>query len=159
MTTSISGPTDTEDREYALITVEDTGHGIDKEIRERIFEPFFTTKGLGKGTGLGLAMVYGIVKQHEGYINVYSEPGMGTTFKIYLPLAKSGSKENLQIDTSSVVRGSETILLAEDDTQVRKLTKKVLEKEGYKVIEAANGFEAVNFSETTRIRFNSLSSM
>ena len=129
---------------FALITIEDTGTGIDEEIKERIFEPFFTTKGLGKGTGLGLAIVYGIIKQHEGYINVYSDPDRGTTFKIYLPLAKSGYQEIQQIDTSSVIGGTETILIAEDDAQVRVLTRKILEKAGYHVIEAADGFEAVN---------------
>ena len=117
---------------------------MDEEIKKRIFEPFFTTKGLGKGTGLGLSIVYGIIKQHEGYINVYSDPDRGTTFKIYLPLAKSGYQEIQQIDTSSVIGGTETILIAEDDAQVRVLTRKILEKAGYHVIEAADGFEAVN---------------
>lgn len=128
---------------YALISVEDTGQGMDSKTRERIFEPFFTTKEAGKGTGLGLAMVYGIVKQHEGYINVYSEPGKGTIFKVYLPLIRSKIEKLRLADIPATVRGSETILLAEDDGQVRELTKKILEEYGYKVIEAVNGFDAI----------------
>ena len=128
---------------FALISVEDTGCGIDEKIKERIFEPFFTTKEIGKGTGLGLAMVYGIIKQHEGYINVYSDADKGTTFKIYLPLIKSRFEEPCQIDAGPVSGGTETILIAEDDAQVRALTKKILEKAGYQVVEAADGAEAV----------------
>ena len=128
---------------FALISVEDTGCGIDEKIKERIFEPFFTTKEIGKGTGLGLAMVYGIIKQHEGYINVYSDPDKGTTFKIYLPLIKSRFEVTDQIDAAPVIGGTETILIAEDDAQVRALTKKILEKAGYQVFEAADGAEAV----------------
>jgi polar amino acid transport system substrate-binding protein len=110
-----------------------------------VFEPFFTTKEVGKGSGLGLAMVYGIVKQHNGYINCYSEPGKGTTFKIYLPLSlgEAGGEESPPA-TSAPIGGTETILVAEDDDDVRKLTKDVLEKFGYTVIGAANGEEAVN---------------
>jgi len=128
---------------YALISIEDTGHGMDLKTKERIFEPFFTTKEVGKGTGLGLAMVYGIIKQHEGYINVYSEPIKGTTFKIYLPLIKFQIEEK-NPDEPVIIRGdSETILVAEDDTQVRELTKDVLEEFGYKVIAAVDGEDAV----------------
>ncbi len=130
--------------DFALISVEDTGCGIDEKIKERIFEPFFTTKEIGKGTGLGLSMVYGIIKQHEGYINVYSDPDKGTTFKIYLPLIKSRFKEPGQVDAGLVTGGTETVLIAEDDAQVRGLTKKILEKAGYQVIEAADGEEAVS---------------
>jgi PAS domain S-box-containing protein len=128
---------------YALISVEDTGQGMDVETRERIFEPFYTTKEVGKGTGLGLAMVYGIIKQHDGYINVYSEPGKGTTFKIYLPLIRSKVEEEKPADLSAVERGTETVLVAEDDVQVRDLTKRVLEGSGYQVMEAENGEEAM----------------
>jgi PAS domain S-box-containing protein len=128
---------------FALISVEDTGSGIDEKIKERIFEPFFTTKEIGKGTGLGLAMVYGIIKQHEGYINVYSDPNKGTTFKIYLPLIKSRFEDIGQLDDGPVSGGTETILIAEDDAQVRGLTRRILEKAGYQVFEAADGAEAV----------------
>lgn len=129
---------------YVLLSFSDTGVGMDEETEKRIFEPFFTTKAVGMGTGLGLAIVYGIVKQHNGYINVCSEPGKGTTFKIYLPLSESAVEE-LKSDTSApvTVGGTETILLAEDEGEVRNLGKKVLEKFGYKVIEAGDGEEAI----------------
>jgi CheY-like chemotaxis protein len=129
---------------YALLTVADTGKGMDEQTRKRIFEPFFTTKEAGKGTGLGMAVVYGIIKQHDGYINVYSEPGKGTTFRIYLPVIASGSIEEKKIkkvETSE--RGTETILLVEDDESLRNITKSVLEDFGYNVIIAFDGEEAV----------------
>lgn len=129
---------------YALLTITDFGTGIDKDILDKIFEPFFTTKGRDKGTGLGLSMVYGIVKQHNGYINCYSEIGKGTIFKIYLPLTQQktiSAKPSTPITTNIV--GAETILLAEDDENVRKLTKYVLEKYGYRVIEAVDGENAI----------------
>ena len=130
---------------YALVTVTDTGTGIDKAAQERIFEPFFTTKGLGKGTGLGLSVVYGIIKQHYGYINMYSEPGIGTTFKIYLPLIDAGKKDPRPVQREEpVVGGTETILLAEDDQSVRKLMMSVLSDFGYNVIEAVDGADAVD---------------
>lgn len=129
---------------YALIIVYDTGMGMDEETRKRIFDPFFTTKEVGKGTGLGLAMVYGIIKQHNGYINVYSEPGRGTTFKIYLPLVKSAAIEEHQPLISRPERGHETILIAEDRTDVRDLIKTVLENFGYTVITAVDGGDAIN---------------
>ena len=128
---------------YALISVEDTGEGMDEKTRERIFEPFYTTKEVGKGTGLGLSMVYGTIKQHDGYINVYSEPGKGTTFKVYLPLIKSRIEEERPADLPAVERGTETVLVAEDDAQVRDLTKCVLEGYGYQVMEAEDGEEAM----------------
>ncbi|MBM4141002.1 MAG: response regulator, partial [Nitrospira sp.] len=128
---------------YALISVTDTGEGMDENIREKIFEPFFTTKEVGKGTGLGLSMVYGIIKQHNGYINVYSELGKGTTFKIYLPLTTSEVEERKPTETTITIGGTETILLAEDDADVRTFTKSVLEEFGYTVIEAGNGEDAV----------------
>jgi CheY-like chemotaxis protein len=129
---------------YAVITVSDTGTGMDEETRLRIFEPFFTTKQIGKGTGLGLSIAYGIMKQHDGYINVYSEPGKGTAFKLYLPQIKSeGKKEHVQ-QFIPFLSGGETILLAEDDARVRNLTRKVLEESGYTVIEAVDGEDAVN---------------
>ncbi len=128
---------------YFLISFSDTGEGMDKEARERIFEPYFTTKGVGKGTGLGLSIVYGIVKQHNGYINAYSEPGKGTLFKIYLPLIESEVDEQGPETHTPATGGAETILLAEDELEVRNLMKTILERNGYKVIEATDGEEAI----------------
>jgi len=130
--------------EYALISLTDTGAGMDRETREKIFEPFFTTKEVGKGTGLGLSMVYGIIKQHEGYINVYSEPGRGTTFRIYLPLIEAKVEEIKPEVIEPVERGTETVLLAEDEDAIREFIKKLLGEYGYKVITAASGQEAIN---------------
>lgn len=132
---------------YVLMTVTDTGIGMDQEMRKKIFEPFFTTKDMGKGTGLGLSMVYGIVKQHNGYIDVYSEPGNGTTFKVYLPALSHrpegpGAAEAASYEGLSM-QGNETILLAEDDPAVRSLTKMLLAEFGYTVIEAEDGEEAI----------------
>jgi PAS domain S-box-containing protein len=131
--------------DYALLAVSDTGTGMDEETRERIFEPFFTTKDTGKGTGLGLAMVYGIVKQHGGFINVDSQLGVGTAFTIYLPLITTHAtvKENLSPKIIPLHGGGETILLVEDDGEVRQLLKEVLESHEYKVIEAENGAEGI----------------
>jgi PAS domain S-box-containing protein len=132
---------------YALVSVADTGHGMDEKTKERIFEPFFTTREVGKGTGLGLAMVYGIIKQHEGYITTYSELGKGTTFKIYLPLIQAEAEVTEPVTeaaASGPPGGSETVLLAEDDSEVRKITRNILEGSGYKVIEAVDGEDAVN---------------
>ena len=128
---------------YALISVGDTGESMDEETKERIFEPFFTTKEVGKGTGLGLSMVYGIIKQHDGYISVYSEPKKGTTFKIYLPLIKSTIEEEKLLAFPGIKRGTETVLIAEDDVEVRKLATKVLLGAGYKVLEAKDGEDAI----------------
>jgi PAS domain S-box-containing protein len=130
---------------YACISVVDTGIGMDDKIKARIFEPFFTTKEVGKGTGLGLSMAYGIVKQHDGYINVYSDPCVGTTFKVYLPMIRSGfEREPQEIDPAMLLRGTETVLLAEDDERVRSLLKSIIEKYGYNVIEASDGRDAVD---------------
>jgi PAS domain S-box-containing protein len=129
---------------YALITVSDTGLGMEQEEMARIFEPFFTTKEMGKGTGLGLAIVYGIIKQHDGYINVYSEPGIGTTFRIYLPAADV--KETVldkHIDEALPIGGTETVLVAEDDDKLRNLSNIVLTEGGYNVILAKDGEEAI----------------
>jgi PAS domain S-box-containing protein len=129
---------------YALLTVTDTGSGMDEETLEKIFEPFFTTKEVGKGTGLGLAMVYGIIKQHNGYILASSQPGKGTTFSIYLPLTEPAAREPESMQTGSPApRGTETILMAEDNDAVRKMTSTMLNGHGYVVIEAADGEEAL----------------
>jgi len=128
---------------YALVTVSDTGEGMDEATRRRIFEPFFTTKEVGKGTGLGLSMVYGIIKQHKGYITVTSEPGKGTVFSICLPLVVGAASEAEKKAPVVASRGVETVLLAEDDREVRSLTKMVLENFGYRVIEAVDGEDAV----------------
>lgn len=129
--------------EYAVMTIMDSGSGIDAVTRTHIFEPFYTTKGSGKGTGLGLAVVHGIVKQHNGYINVYSEVGRGTNFRIYLPLTEHIIEETERKSAVEAKGGTETILIAEDDASLRKLTKTVLSHYGYKVIESVDGEEAV----------------
>lgn len=128
---------------HVLVSIADTGCGMDAETQRQIFEPFFTTKAAGKGTGLGLATVYGIVRQHGGIIQVYSEIGKGTCFNIYLPAVDRGGEEDLQEGEEPVQGGSETILLAEDVEQVRLLGQRILEKAGYRVIPAADGEEAL----------------
>jgi signal transduction histidine kinase/ActR/RegA family two-component response regulator len=133
---------------YALISLSDTGIGMDEKTRERIFDPFFTTKDLGRGTGLGLFVVYGIIRQHNGYINVYSEPDKGSTFKIYLPLIEQLVEEQTMEFKAQPRGGTETLLLAEDDKDVRDLVRHMLEKGGYEVLQATNGKEALRvFSE------------
>jgi CheY-like chemotaxis protein len=117
---------------------------MDKKTMDVMFEPFFTTKEVGKGTGLGLAMVYGLVKQHDGNILVYSEPGKGTTFKIYLPLIEGAKVEGELSQPAELKGGTETILVAEDNEDVRNLFKNVLESFGYRVITAEDGPDAVN---------------
>jgi len=129
---------------YAGVIVSDTGEGIDESIISKIFDPFFTTKEQGQGTGLGLSMVYGTVRQHNGYIDVSSERGIGSTFKVYLPLYKTAHKEvSGQAEPDALPRGSETILIAEDDAPLRDLFSTVLENHGYRVIVATDGDEAI----------------
>jgi PAS domain S-box-containing protein len=146
---------------YGQITFTDTGNGMDKATQEKIFEPFFTTKEKGKGTGLGMSIVHGIIKQHEGYINVYSEKGEGTTFKILLPrLSSATAPAELTASPSAhhPVAGSAnaTILLAEDEEPVRRLLVTILKSEGYRVITAANGHEAVEKFRENRDRIDML---
>lgn len=128
---------------YVLIDISDTGIGMDDATLEKIFDPFFTTKEVGKGTGLGLATVYGIVKQHNGYIDVESTPNKGTTFHIYLPAIDTVIDEKKQEDTP-ILTGKETVLVAEDDLEVRRFVSEVLKQSGYKVIEAIDGQDAID---------------
>jgi PAS domain S-box-containing protein len=129
---------------YALITVEDSGHGMDEETQKRIFEPFFTTKDVGKGTGLGLAIVYGIVKQHRGFITVSSEPGKGTAFRIYLPIVHMESEiDRKTAEAAPLEKGTETILVVEDEPTVRCVVETTLRKFNYTVISAEDGQDAV----------------
>jgi len=128
--------------EYVLITVRDSGHGMDRQTQASIFEPFFTTKGTGEGTGLGLAMVYGVVKQSGGHIRVESEPGLGTTFRIYLPRVAAPEPTREEHASASSPSGKETILLAEDEEGVRTLVADYLRSLGYKVLTAADGMVA-----------------
>jgi PAS domain S-box-containing protein len=143
--------------EFVCITVGDTGTGIYPEYLPRIFEPFFTTKEAGKGTGLGLATVYGIVKQHQGWIEVSSQLGSGTTFKIFLPAGAPGVKQKLapQMKASAAV-GHEKILLVEDDADVRMVARDVLEASGYEIWEASNGLEALNVWKTNAAQIDLL---
>ena len=129
---------------YVVMSVSDTGEGMDAETCKKIFEPFFTTKEVGKGTGLGLSIVYGVIKQHNGFINVYSEPGKGTTFRIYLPLdteEHADSEEKSDLDYPRM--GNETVLVAEDDASIRQFADSILRKFGYDVIFANDGADAV----------------
>lgn len=128
---------------YVLLSVKDTGVGMDEKTLQRIFEPFYTSKGLGKGTGLGLSMVYGIVKQHDAFIQVSSKPGVGTEFGIYFPASSGEPEPGRQAEIVTTAPGSATILVVEDEKSVRKLIMEVLPKLGYRVIAAADGEEAI----------------
>jgi CheY-like chemotaxis protein len=132
---------------YVMLAVSDTGHGMDAETQSHIFEPFFTTKEAGKGTGLGLATVYGIVKQSGGYVWVYSEPGEGTALKIYLPrVEEAGAAEGERQQIAAASGGNETILVAEDQDAVRVLVCEVLKSKGYEVLEASQGEDALRIA-------------
>ncbi len=128
---------------YAFIVISDTGTGISEELKEKIFEPFFTTKDKDKGTGLGLSIVYGIVKQHKGFVDLESILGKGTTFKIYLPLAEEDVRPKYREEKVEIEGGRETIMIAEDDEMVRAFERDVLKGKGYKVIEAIDGEDAL----------------
>jgi len=131
---------------YVVLTVRDNGTGMDAETQSRAFEPFFTTKGFAKGTGLGLSVVYGIVNQMGGFIEVESEPGKGTEFRINLPVASETPMGIFETDEGPIPGGSETILLAEDEPALRNKLHQVLAKAGYRVIVAADGMQALQLS-------------
>ena len=127
-----------------MLTVSDTGQGMDRETLSHIFEPFFSTKEVGKGTGLGLATVYGIVKQHGGHITCYSEPGLGTTFNIYLPTIEKERDSEAPTVENPIPGGTETILLVDDEEALRELGSTLLNEFGYKVITANDGKQALD---------------
>ena len=136
---------------YVMLSVSDNGVGMSPEVKERVFEPFFTTKEKGKGTGLGLSTVYGIVKQSEGNIWVYSEPGKGTSFKIYLPRVEEAFEEiDEKVVNEELLHGSETILVVEDEEGVRQLAADILENQGYKVLQAHDEGDALRICEQNR---------
>jgi len=139
---------------YAVMSVADTGTGMDVETRERIFEPFFTTKAQGKGTGMGLAAAYGIVKQHGGFIHVYSEPAHGSLFRVYLPVMEGGAAEGVAPKTLTPsmadLRGTETIVFAEDHESIREMARQTLVGLGYRVLTAADGEEALRLCENEK---------
>jgi CheY-like chemotaxis protein len=131
--------------DYAMLAVSDTGLGMTPEVRERVFEPFFTTKPDGKGTGLGLAMVFGFIKQSGGHVSIYSEPGEGTTVRLYLPRAIGGLVRTTQsgVVPIDLPRGSATVLMVEDDPAVREVAATILKELGYHVLEAGDAEEAL----------------
>jgi CheY-like chemotaxis protein len=131
---------------YVRLRVSDTGVGMDEQVRSHAFEPFFTTKEVGKGTGLGLATVHGIVKQNHGDIKLCSQPGQGTTFEIYLPQVRDAVLDRQKQPSETLARGTETILLVEDDAAVRELTSQVLSQHGYQVLAACDAAEALQLA-------------
>ena len=135
---------------YVRLTVTDDGAGMDAETQARVFEPFFTTKELGKGTGLGLSTVYGILEQSGGHVRIHTSPGNGTSFEIYLPECARAETAEAAPAGACPVGGSETILLVEDETSVRDLTRRMLEESGYHVLSAANGSDALRLCTTNR---------
>ncbi len=141
---------------YVMLAVTDTGQGISKDAQEHIFEPFFTTKELGKGTGLGLATVYGIVKQHGGHIYIYSEPGHGTTFKVYFPAAAEAEKDVFPYESEKVVGGHETVLVVDDEPSIRRLVADTLLPLGYNVLGAASAQEALQLGSASHDRIDLL---
>ena len=130
--------------EYVCMSVTDSGVGMDEETRRKIFDPFFTTKPVGKGTGLGMAMIYGLVKDHGGFIDVSSEVGKGTTIRIYFPLAREVATASSEDEAVELRGGCETILLAEDEEPIRRALQCILERYGYRVLLAQDGLDALN---------------
>ena len=141
---------------YVVFSVTDSGHGMPAEVRDNIFDPFFTTKGEGEGTGLGLSTVYGIVKQLNGQIFVYSEPGTGTTFKIYFPEFKDGGEALEEKETPVTLGGSETILVVDNESEIRVIVKDTLQSFGYEVLVAASGEEALELAKSSDKKINLL---
>jgi CheY-like chemotaxis protein len=139
-------PMDPEQRDgnYVCLTLSDTGSGIDAQILDRIFEPFFTTKPAGKGTGLGLSTVFGIVRQHHGWMEVKSKPDCGTTFRIFLAATPQPAEKSEVMVDAELCRGTETILVAEDEDALREMVVKTLEIQGYVVLEASSGAQAID---------------
>ncbi|MDL1956198.1 MAG: response regulator [Candidatus Desulfofervidus auxilii] len=135
--------------DYVKISITDTGIGMDEATQQRIFEPFFTTKERGRGTGLGLASVYGIIKNHEGFITVYSKKGKGTTFNIYLPASKKGIQKE-KTSSKEILKGNETILIIDDEEEILKVTAEMLKSLGYKVIMANDGKEAIEIYQKNK---------
>ncbi len=142
-------PFSIEPGRYVKISVTDTGVGMDKATQKRIFEPFFTTKEMGRGTGLGLASVYGIIKNHGGFINVYSEKGHGTIFNIYLPASEKGAIEEKK-PAGDTLRGSETVLFVDDEDMIIEIAEELFEQLGYKVLIARSGREAIETYEKNK---------
>src|SRR5262249_4317914 len=140
---------------FVCLTTTDNGCGIARQNLQRIFEPFFTTKEIGKGTGLGLATVYGIIKQHQGWIDVESELGKGTTFKVFLPASKDATKPAEEKPEERPVKGgTETILVVEDETPVRELVCSLLERQGYQILQAESGRKALEVWNTSKNRID-----
>jgi len=138
---------------YVKISITDTGVGMDEKTKERIFEPFFTTKEMGRGTGLGLASVYGIIKNHNGFINVYSEKGQGTTFNIYLPasIKRDGKdKENKTDETNEATKGAGIILLVDDEPMILNVGREILETLGYTILTAQDGTSAIKLYKKSK---------
>jgi CheY-like chemotaxis protein len=144
--------------DYVQLTVSDDGCGMDPEVQAHLFEPFFTTKGVDRGTGLGLATVYGIDKQNNGFINVYSEPGLGTTVRIYLPRDASGqtTQPPAREATNRIVGGGETVLLVEDEPTILELGEMMLQKFGYRVLSAGSARDAIAMAEAHQGRIDLL---
>jgi len=133
--------------EYAMVSFSDTGAGMDAATRERIFEPFFTTKGEGKGTGLGMSTVYGIVKQNGGFVQVYSEPGQGTTIRVHFPRVQDEAEDLVEKVAEGSLGGTETVLVVEDEEQILVLSKRILEQFGYRVLTARTPGDACRLVE------------
>jgi CheY-like chemotaxis protein len=141
---------------YVVVSVSDTGQGMSREVQAKIFDPFFTTKERGKGTGLGLAMVFGIIKQLGGHIFVYSEPGRGTTFKIFLPVSQAAVEKPSELSLPPLPQGNETILVVDDEPSLKTLVTAILRPLGYTMLEAGSGAEAMEISDAFSERIDIL---